>query len=206
MMSATTEQKARFLDLVTGTLEMVRDGKRAIEPILTILQGIKDKANFAERLLAKTMVVWKTIMVGGLSKDKLLKRLVQAGRNVSDWVKDHSKLAFKTSAEPHEISFIRVEVKDLGFTQNPTTTELFARIKEVGELCQPEDGPWLALQDQPCGDIFWLAMESIAGSGGNPMVFIVGRNDDSGRWLGTRYAGPDNPWYLDNEVVFRSRK
>ena len=206
-MSATTEQKARFLDLVTGTLEMVRDGKRAIEPILTILQGIKDEVNFAQRLLAKTMIIWKTIMVGGLSKDKLLKRLVDSGRNVSDWAKDiMSKSAFKTSTKPHEVSFVRVKVRDLGFTQNPTTTELFARIKEVGELCQPEDGPWLALQDQPCGDIFWLAMEPITDSGGGPGVFSVGRDGDGGRWLGAVCADPDSHWSLDGEIVFRSRK
>lgn len=51
-MVATTDQKARLLDLVTGILELTRDGRRDAEEIGAVLQVIKDDPEFARRLLA----------------------------------------------------------------------------------------------------------------------------------------------------------
>lgn len=45
-MVATTDQKARLLDLVTGVLELTRDGKRDIEEVCDILQLIKSEPRF----------------------------------------------------------------------------------------------------------------------------------------------------------------
>ena len=50
-MVATTNQKARLLDLVTGILELVRDGKRNAGDVSNVLQVIKDERDFAKRLL-----------------------------------------------------------------------------------------------------------------------------------------------------------
>ncbi len=47
---ATTGQKARLLGLITGVLELVRDGKRDIEEVCRILQVIKDQRDFASAL------------------------------------------------------------------------------------------------------------------------------------------------------------
>jgi len=78
--------------------------------------------------VAKTFPIWKTLLIGGVSKKELQKRLADGGDNVSDWAKDiMGKPAFVTSAEAHEASFVRVKVGDLGFTKEPTTTELFDR-------------------------------------------------------------------------------
>ena len=49
-MVATTDQKARLLDLTTGLLEMVRDGKRECNEVCDVLQVIKDNPNFAQKL------------------------------------------------------------------------------------------------------------------------------------------------------------
>ena len=53
-MVATTEQKARLLDLVTNVLELTRDGKRDATEVASVLQIIKDDRGFAERLLGLT--------------------------------------------------------------------------------------------------------------------------------------------------------
>jgi hypothetical protein len=50
-MTATTDQKARLLDLTTGVLELVRDGKRDINSVSAVLQTIKDDRDFVTRLL-----------------------------------------------------------------------------------------------------------------------------------------------------------
>lgn len=49
-MTATTDQKARLLDLTTGVLELVRDGKRSIEDVSDVLQIIKDNQDFLMQL------------------------------------------------------------------------------------------------------------------------------------------------------------
>ncbi len=51
-MTATTDQKARMLDLTTGVLELVRDGKRSIENVSAVLQIIKDNQDFVTQLRA----------------------------------------------------------------------------------------------------------------------------------------------------------
>lgn len=42
------------------------------------------------------------------------------------------------------------------------------------------------------------------GSGGNPHVFNVERNED-GLWLNDNWAKPDNRWNPENSFVFRFR-
>jgi len=154
--------------------------------------------------------VWRTLSTGGVSKADLLKRLKDGDVYVSDWARDiMGKPAFKTSAEPQEISFVRLKVADLGFTQGPTTKELFARAKAQGfDLCEAEDGPHLRLSliDQPRGDWFWVAMEPILDSVGVPYVFGVERNVGDERWLDASYASPSGRWYLEGPIVFRLRK
>ncbi len=149
--------------------------------------------------------VWRTLTIGGVSKDELMAGLGN-GFFVSDWAKDiMSKLGFATLPEPTEIHLARTTVKDLGFKKEPTTTELYTRIKEVGDLCPAEAGPHLRLADtdQPNDSWYWIAMEPITDSGGRPYVFYVLRDGDGRRWLCTSYAFPGGRWDLVLEIVFR---
>ncbi|MEK7501035.1 MAG: hypothetical protein AAB642_02835, partial [Patescibacteria group bacterium] len=152
--------------------------------------------------------IWKTPTIGGVPRDELLKLLQNEGHDVSDWARDiMSQPAFTTSSEASEITLIRIKVKNLGFTYYPTTIQLFARIKEVGDLCPAEVGPYLcALNDQPKGDWFWIAMEPITGPDGDPRVFSVRRRDDGKLWLSAVYTSPGSQWGLECEIVFRLRK
>ncbi len=160
----------------------------------------------------KRFPIWKTLTIGGLSRKEFQKRLDNGKFFTSDWAKDiMGKPAFKTSAEAHEASFVRVKVGDLGFTELPTTTELFDRDRLAAfglERCEPEDGPALrlALPDQPIGDYLWVGMEPIIDSGADPDVFYVGRSVDGERWLSARCAHPSHRWDLSGGVVFRFRK
>lgn len=147
--------------------------------------------------------------VGGKSKDELLAEIEREGMFTSDWAKDiMSKDAWKPG-EKATVKFARVKVSDLGFTKNPTTREIWARVKELGHsLCEPADGPALrlALTDQPKGDYFWTAMEQITASDGSPFVFCVERFDGGGRWLIADWTSPDDEWSLGSGIVFRLRK
>jgi len=199
------EDKMKYGEATMGQFEAVINKLGGMEGLKRFLSG-----ELMVKAMENIFSVWKTLSIGGVSKDELAKRLKDGGHSVSDWAKDiMGKPAFKTSAEPHEISFVRLKVRDFGFIESPTTTELFARAKEQGlDLCEAEDGPHLrlALTDQPRGDWFWVAMEPMADSDGGPRVFYVERRADGRRWLFADCASPGSRWDLEDEVVFRFRK
>ena len=150
-----------------------------------------------------------TLTIGGVPAPELLKRLEDGDFYVSDWARDvMSKPAFTTLPEITEIELGWITVRDLGFTEEPTTEELFARIRELDALCPAEVGPHLRLADanQPKGTGFWVAMEQITGSAGDPGVFDLERSADGKRLLLARYACAGRRWDLEDVVVLRLRK
>lgn len=180
-----------------------RNSEAMQKTLLAALRPTVEKRDFPVYLEAE---------VGGKPKDQLLAELKSAGYFMSDWAKDIiSKDAWKPGLK-ETVKFTRVHVRELGFTDPkrlPTTTQLWARIREFGHsLCEPGDGPAirLALKDQPRGDWFWCAMEQIAGSGGDPSVFGVECGGDGGRWLTVAWTRPDGEWDLGDGLVFRLRK
>jgi hypothetical protein len=160
------------------------------------------------RVEVKGFPIWRALQIGGITGDKLLEKLPTAGHRISDPARDiMGKLTFTTLKKRTTLKLVRVRVKDLGFTAEPTTMELLKHIREVGELCPAEVGPHLRLgyTDQPMNEWNWIAMEPIIASSGNPHVFCVGRSS-SGSWLGTHWVSPGDRWYLENHVVFVARK
>ena len=129
------------------------------------------------------------------------------------------KLFTMLDSEREPITLIDLCPADLGFTENPTTTELFD-VKRLAtwsaanldgyviELCLAEVGPHLAVQykDQPKGEVLWIAMERISGSDGYSSVFGVKRSGDGKLWLYDDWANPGGRWRLVNRFVFRLRK
>jgi hypothetical protein len=165
----------------------------------------------------RTLTVWRRIKGGGTTLAKLLKAL---GSMASDWAKGMmGKPVFKVSEKTYQTDLVTLTPRELGFTKYPRTDEFMTREfcakwsaenldGQVIELCEPEDGPQLRCQydDQPKGEVVWLAMERIAASDGDPGVFYVRRIDDGYRWLFGYCAYPDLEWNLDRRVVFRLRK
>ena len=156
--------------------------------------------------------VYLEIEVGGKTKETILAELQQPDFFVSDGAQNIiSQPAFK-SGKKEKVKFGRATVREFGFSdpQNlPTTREVWARIVELGHsLCKSCDGPAIrkALKDQPKGDYFWIAMEQIADSDGDPSVFYFKRDDDGERWLDAWWVNPDGKWLLGSTVVFRLRK
>ncbi len=102
--------------------------------------------------------LWKELEIGGVSKSDLLAQMEAAGIGVWDYAKDiMSKAAFTTSATKRKLRLARAKIGDLGFTSNPTTAEIWERIRSFGHaLCPAEAGPHLrlAFADQLPGDYF----------------------------------------------------
>lgn len=115
--------------------------------------------------------------------------------------------------KPETINLVKLKVRDLGFTNNPTTDELYAKAEELGlELCPAETGPHLRLKykkvfkrEQPMNEYLYTAMKQITDSDGYLSIFHVNR-DDGGVWLGFSWASPAGRWHLGSGFVFRFRK
>lgn len=153
--------------------------------------------------------VYLEIEVGGKSRHELITELELRGNFVSDWAKDIMSKPTWKPGEQQTVKFTRVKVRDLGFTRNPKTTKIWARISKLGHsLCEPGDGPAIriALKDQPRGDHFSCAMKQITDSDGNPSVFSVERDGDGEPWLNTDLTSPGFEWDLDDWIAFRLRK
>jgi hypothetical protein len=114
---------------------------------------------------------------------------------------------------PETINLVRLKVRDLGFTENPTTDELYKRAGELGlELCPPETGAYLRLKyeevfkrEQPMYEYLRIAMKQITVSVGALGIFRMARNA-GGFWLGNDWADPSSWWSLGGGFVFRLRK
>lgn len=145
----------------------------------------------------ETHMTTKTLILG--------KKPALKGVEVSSWAKE---LLAKTtySKKKETLNLVITTPAELGFTDYPTTTQLYARAKEKGyDLCPAEVGPQLAGTLEEVGWIF-VGMEPVADSVGDPLVFAVRRLDDGEQWLRTGWSHPGGQWGLDIRIVFRLRK
>lgn len=150
-----------------------------------------------------------TIGVGGKSADELERTLKQNGINVGGYTQQiMEKPEFVTLKSRELVDLIHLKVADLGFTDYPTTDQIYETARRFGlELCPPEVGPELRLKyaDQPLNEWKYIAMKQITGSYGRPHVFRLVRHT-GGLWLYTSWAVPTDKWNLDAKFVFRHRK
>lgn len=165
--------------------------------------------SFPEGKIRGETILRETIIAGGESGIEYEQVLTQRGINISDWAKDMlGSKDFATLPRPEKVNLVRLTVGGLGFTDNPTTDQVYQKAQELGlELCPPEVGPELRLkyQDQPLYEWTYIGMKQIADSGGRPYVFGLARRED-GFWLGGSWADPGDRWNLGDEFVFRLRK
>ena len=154
-------------------------------------------------------IVRDTVIIGEESVQVLEQKLQMENINISRWAKDIlNKNKFTTLKTPEEIDLVKLQVSDLGFTNYPTTDQLYQRAIELGlELCPAEVGPHYRLKygDQPLGEYLYIGMKQITGSGGAPSVFRLDFNGDD-RWLYTSWVDSTDRWHLVDVIVFRYRK
>ena len=145
---------------------------------------------------------------GGKSVAELERTLKQNKIQVSEYAESMMrKPEFVTLKSREVIDLVHLKVSDLGFTDSPTTDQIYEAAKRFGlELCPPEVGPELRLKykDQ-LGGWKYVAMKQITDSVGNPDVFELFRGEDRA-WLHDRWAGPAYRWSLDCQFGFRLRK
>jgi len=195
--------------------------EKIMSPQEKILKNLLKKLSPESKAYPEGTVEVGIITIGQMSKAGLIKEL-EARTKLDDsnenkiYISDNAKFMYNSSAfevlkKPEEINLIRLTVKDLGFTKNATTDQIYQRAAELGlELCPPEVGLYLRLnfskafkREQPISDYPRVAMKQIIGSDGYPDVFYVDRDGDGERWLHGYWARPTDEWTPTRVFVFR---
>lgn len=145
------------------------------------------------------------ITIGGKSKEELEKERQAKNIKISPYAQDiFNKM--EMSRQKEETKLIRLTVKDLGFSNGATTDQIYQKAEELGlELCPPETGPLLRLQEPIINEYSIIGMKQIADRDGAPIVFNLDRYGGD-FWLNYNWAKPDRKWYSYSHFVFRLRK
>lgn len=186
-----------------------RDTKAYVGPLFS---GIFTHAHSIDHIYTafpEGRIRFRDVVIGGKTSQELEDDLLKSNFKIGEYARDIMRNKdFHTLSNPEDISTVRLKVRDLGFTDRPTTDQLYARAQELGlELCPAETGPHmrLAYKDQPMNEWLNVGMKQIANSNGNPHVFLLGRDDD-GLWLHNNWALPGYDWNPSYEFVFSIRK
>lgn len=153
----------------------------------------------------KTHTIFKTITIGGKSKEQYIKELKAKSIQISYFAQDLlGKTEFQKKEELVELTIVKVS--DLGISQKyPTTEQIYKKAEELGlELCPSEVGPALRLASKS-KEWIYVGMKQIADSNGRPHVFSLVRGGD-GLWLYDGWAEPGDEWNPGDQFVFRLRK
>lgn len=193
-----------------GQSEIQEDTKAYVGPLFSnIFQKLKHLeyiyTKFPEGKIARS-----TIEIGGKTKTELEKEMEAQDIKISDYAKFMmSSKDFTTVKKPESADLVRLRVADLGFSENPTTDQIYQKIQELGlELCPAEVGPHyrIVYTDQPMNEWVRIGMKQIPDPDGRSGVFDLKR-DDGGVWLNAHYwALPGDRWSPYSLFVFRLRK
>lgn len=214
LLGLTPEQVAKHpLEVTEDTKAYVgqlvnRDPNGKVIPVFETLKGVE----YIYTAEGKRIPRW-SLEIGGKGKttDELIEAIEDSGMKVSDWAKDimrTPKFTEALKAAPKTVDLVMLDVGDLRYSRGGTTTQIFDQGNELGlDKCDPRVGPYqrMADQDQKMNDWYWIAMDPITDSNGDPRVFRLSRVVD-GLWLRSGWAYPDGRWGPLSEFVFSLRK
>jgi len=123
---------------------------------------------------------------------------------------DDRLVEFKKSVNNKEIDLelVILTLGQLGLPEGGNLEQIRERALKLGlEFCPAPTGHELRRQfdEQREGDWFYIAMDTIPASEGDPRVFCAARLID-GHWLITDWYNPGSPWHVDSRFVFLRRK
>ncbi|PWB39006.1 MAG: hypothetical protein C3F02_01195 [Parcubacteria group bacterium] len=179
-----------------------------------IMQRHIDDPKGLQTLLRKVFLTFPILMTvklgtGLKTADNFRQAIKKAKMDIGSWASDLlNQDAFRVAGQPTEVSIIAPTVAELGFKDGARYADICQRGVEMGyELCPSELGPQLRLQyqNQPKGEVLWLAMEAIRRSGGLLSTFFVGHGD-GGLWLRGGGAVPGGFFRAGDRIVFVCRK
>ncbi len=149
--------------------------------------------------------IFKKISIGGLTKDQLVTRLVEAGIQFNEYAKilfDHP--SFSPSHTSEKVNLAKITLSDLGMGNPCSFREIIGRASALGlELCPLYCATFLRLEylDQPEGPYLTVISAKPQHDENYPNGFYL-RNFNKILWLRGYRATDFCEWPMDNEFIF----
>jgi len=212
------DQLAKLVEVLRARIR--KTGRNGLEfqymlghkDLVTRLDGVLGLADdFRRSLPLLERPPFLTVRVGTLKTESDLRQAVlDAGCRIGDWASDlMSQPAFTAGIAQAEedVEFVIASNAELGYPNGCSKAQTCeAGLKLGWKLCLPSDAIEIRRNylDQPVGEWFLVAMDSIAGSGGLLRVFDVVR-DGGDRWLHGNDGRPGFVWGGRSRWAFRCK-
>ncbi|MCM3359864.1 helicase [Psychrobacillus sp. MER TA 171] len=161
--------------------------------------------------------ITRTLEIGGLTKFQLIQKLENHSIRLNEYAeKLLSADKFSPSKNKYSVTTVTLTVRELGFREGATMSQIFKRASEVGlNLCPLEVGPYLRLEllDQPEGNTkiqvpqqapsgsITVASEIVSEDDNFPKGFYL-RNIDGVLWLRGYIADDLHVWNSEHHFIF----
>lgn len=196
-----------------------------------LFEVIPDTLEYIYTSFPEGRIRLESVEIGSMTAEQLEQALEDADiktstysksmlRNKKQFIDPVNKRHKELKGEAETLDLVRLRVRDLGFTSNPTTRELLGKFDHEGnfveakylqklglELCPPETGPYqrLADTDQQLDNWYDIGMQPVTASDDLPSVFSCKRRGGDTS-LDFGWAGSVRRWDLDRGIVLRRRK
>ena len=160
---------------------------------------------FDESEIMNELETFKEFSVGGLEKESLILRLVDAGIQFNKYANilfEHR--SFSPGHQTEKVKLVKVRLPDLRLNSPCSFKDIIKRASSLGlALCPLYLGAFLRLEylDQPEGPYLTIASPQPENDENHPTGFYI-RNSDNLLWLRGYRAIGDSEWPLDNEFIF----
>lgn len=151
------------------------------------------------------IAVFKSILVGGISKEDLINKLVERGIKFNKYAHilfEHK--SFVIVEKPERVNLVKIRVDELGINTSAVFAEIVARAEDLGlKLCPLSLGAFLRLEylDQHEGPYLTVASAKPENDETFPCGFYL-RNNENSLWLRGYCASDDYEWPIESEFIF----
>lgn len=149
--------------------------------------------------------IFKHISIGGISKDKLIEKLIDKGIQFNQYAHvlfDDSN--FIVSTEIENVDLVKISLFDLGLSEQSSYDKIVDEAQKIElKQCPLCLGAFLRPEylDQEEGPYLTIASEKMVKDVKYPNGFYI-RHIDNIFWLRGYYASDDYKWPLNSEFVF----
>lgn len=174
---------------------------RGILKILTNMESLEVIATSPDKII---QTIDNATISGESGKDLVEKIEKKDGANISPDSNFIHK-SIKASKEEKNVGFIFLSGEDMGFDKTFTEEQKRERRDFLGlDKCQPKDALNTMLNNgDQIHDWTVVDMDPIENSNGSLSVFRFEIHNNSGLWLDSILAYPDDEWYLNVKFMFR---
>jgi hypothetical protein len=153
--------------------------------------------------------LYRELKFTGGSKRALVQALERDGCYVGPCAQDMiTQSTFAAPEGARALKLARVQLRSFGLTEWVGWNEVLKAAAKAGAEKLPAEAAArlrLELPEQQPGDHFWILMDPIVGSDGEPYVFYLACHDDGERRLLGRYVSPARRFFPHREIVFALR-